>query len=358
MNNILKIHNVCVILTACIITSACTSKPSKADEDGKVQTVLPDKIAEVCAMRLEVKDFNHEVASNGTVAARNRANLNFKVQGEVAEINVKNGDRVRKGQKLAQLDRFELQNALEQAETSLESAKLNYLNELIGMGYTIADTAKVPYEERRLASIKSGLKQSQSQYEIAKYNFDNSTLYAPFDGVVANLFSKPYNKPEDEQFCTIIDNVHLEVDFRILENELGAVHAGDKVEVSPFSLGDYTCTGVISEINPVVDKNGMVRVKAAINSADGKLYEGMNVKLLLKQLVGKQLVIPKSALLLRDNRKVVFRLENEHAFWVYVTTTLENASEYVVTEGLQAGDSVIYEGNMNLAHETPVRVKN
>ncbi|MDR1719813.1 MAG: efflux RND transporter periplasmic adaptor subunit [Dysgonamonadaceae bacterium] len=340
-----------------LLLAACGSKKQKAEDAGGIQTVLPDRIAEVRAMRLEPKVFHHELISNGVISAKNCANLQFKVQGVIDSVFVKNGDRVRQGQKLAQLERYELQHSLAQAETALESARLNYLNELIGMGFSIADTAQIPVDDRRLASIKSGYRQSQSQYEVAKYNFENATLYAPFDGLVANLFSKAHNRPESDQFCTIIDNIHLEADFKILENELGAVRRGDKVRVSPFSVGDYSCEGAISEINPVVDKNGMVRVKAAINGADGRLFEGMNVRLLLGQALDNRLAIPKEALVLRNNRKVVFRLQNNEAIWVYVTTGLENASEYEVTEGLNVGDSVIYEGNLNLAHETPVKLK-
>jgi hypothetical protein len=127
--------------------------------------------------------------------------------------------------------------------------------------------------------------------------------------------------------------------------------------VSPFSIRDYTCEGRIIEINPVVDKNGMVQVKALTGNSQNQLYDGMNVKIRLQRSAGKQLVIPKEALVLRTNKKVVFTLKDGKAQWVYVQTGLENSTGYVVTEGLAEGDSVIYEGNINLAHEAPVIVK-
>ena len=102
----------------------------------------------------------------------------------------------------------------------------------------------------------------------------------------------------------------------------------------------------------------MAMVKAYINNPQNQLYDGMNVKIHMQRSLGKQLVIPKEALVLRTNRKVVFTLNNNRAQWVYVQTGLENSSSYVVTEGLNVGDSVIYEGNINLAHESPVRTKN
>jgi RND family efflux transporter MFP subunit len=336
---------------------ACSSKNNTQDE-GSVTTVLPDEISEVRAMRLENTDFNHELIANGTISARSRADLRFDVSENIDDIFVKNGEHVAKGQKIAQLNQFKLQNSMEQAKDNLHRTRLELQDVLIGQGYSLGDSAKIPQDVLQLAKVKSGYNQSLNQYELAEYNLKNSVLYAPFGGIIANLFSKVYNLPNtSEAFCTIIDDSRLEADFKILESELAVVRRGDKVSVSPFSLNDYSCTGQVGEINPVVDKNGMVRVKAILNNAGGKLYDGMNIKLRLQRSLGKQLVIPKEALVLRSNKKVVFKLQNEHAVWVYVTTGLENATGYVVTDGLAEGDSIIYEGNINLAHEAPVKLK-
>ena len=341
----------------CFFLLSCSSKKDKANE-GSVSTVLPDEVSEVRAMRLELTDFYHELIANGVVSARNKADLRFQLSENIAAIYVKNGDRVKKGQKIAMLDQFKLQNALSQAKDNLERAKLDLQDVLIGQGYSLNDPARIPPEVMQLAKVKSNYDGSANQYALAEYNLNNSILYAPFDGVVANLFSKAYNQPDGSQpFCTIIDNLHPETDFKVLESELPFLRLGDKIRVSPFSANDYSCEGQIAEINPSVDQNGMVMVKAFINNPKNQLYDGMNVKIHMQRSIGRQLVIPKEALVLRTNRKVVFTLKNERAQWVYVQTGLENSSSYVVTEGLNAGDSVIYEGNINLAHETPVKLK-
>ncbi|GHT49411.1 cation transporter [Bacteroidia bacterium] len=342
----------------CVLLLSCSSKKEEQAEEN-VSTVLPDEVNEVRAMRLEYTGFQHELIANGTVSAQNKADLKFPASENVSAIYVKNGDKVRKGQKIAQLEPFKLQNTLAQAKDNLARARLELQDVLIGQGYSLNDTASVPAEAMQLAKVKSNYDQSLIQYGLAEYNYNHSVLYAPFDGVVANLFTKVYNLPDAGQaFCTIIDPAHPGVDFKILESELPLVHIGDKVEVSPFSINDYTCEGRIIEINPVVDKNGMVQVKALTGNSQNRLYDGMNVKIRLQRSVGKQLVIPKEALVLRTNKKVVFTLKDGKAQWVYVQTGLENSTGYVVTEGLAEGDSVIYEGNINLAHEAPVRVKN
>lgn len=348
---------VCCLLSLIMLGSCGKKEKESADESG-VSIVLPEETNEVVVMRLEYTDFRHELIANGTVSSQNKADLRFQTQENVAAIYVKNGDKVGKGQKIAMLDQFKLQNSLVQAKDNLERARLDLQDVLIGQGYAIGDTAKVPKEVLKLAKVKSNYDQSEIQYNLAEYNYRNSVLYAPFDGVVANLFTKLYNTPNaSEPFCTIIDNNRPEADFMVLESELPVIRMGDKVEISPFSVSDYTCEGRVTEINPVIDKNGMVRVKAVISNPGNKLFEGMNIRVKLQRSLGKQLVIPKEALVLRTNKKVVFTYTNGMAKWVYVQTGLENSTGYVITEGLNEGDSVIYEGNINLAHETPVIIK-
>ena len=323
--------------------------------------VLPDTKNEVAVQILKKRDFNHELVSNGKISARGKADLRFETGEVIAHIYVKNGDRVQKGQKLADLDKFRLEQKLSQSEDALLKAELELKDVLIGQGYSPDDFSKVPAETMKIAKVKSGYEQSKSQYELAKREMEHATLIAPFDGVVANLFSKPYNPANTaEAFCTIIDSKGMEADFTVLENELAFIRMGDKVVITPYAGGD-AFEGSVSEINPLVDANGMVKVKALVN-AGGKLFSGMNVRVSVRRSLGERLVIPKSAVVLRSGKQVVFTLKDGKAMWNYVNTGLENATECVVSDksqkgiedGLLEGDTVIVTGNLNLAHEAEV----
>lgn len=147
----------------------------------------------------------------------------------------------------------------------------------------------------------------------------------------------------------------MDVEFSVLESELPMIKQGDAVSVIPFSGGDSR-QGKVTEINPMVDENGMVKVWASVTGGDG-LIDGMNVRISVKRAVEKALVVPKSAVVLRSGRPVVFTLDGDKAIWNYVTTVLENLDHYTITEGLSPGDSVIVTGNINLAHEAPVKVE-
>ncbi len=338
---------------------SCSSNKSKAEEENEKTTeVAEEKPVEVRAKLVEYQDFNYELISNGTIASLHKADLRFQQQEHIVKIYVKNGERVTKGQKLAELDKFKLQNSMEQAEESFERAKLDLQDVLIGQGYSLSDSAQIPPEVMKIAKIRSNYEQSRNNYKIARYNLEMTTLYAPFNGVIANLTVKEFNQPGGDPFCTIVDNQNPEVVFHILENELSLIKLNDKVIVSPFSQSSYAVEGRISEINPIIDRNGMVRVKAVVNNRENKFYEGMNVKVRVQRLLDKQLVIPKSAVVLRTNKKVVFTLKNSKAMWNYVETAQENSDSYVlVPDRINAGDSVIYEGNINLMDQVPVIVK-
>ena len=351
----MKKHD-CIWLLLCLtlgVNTSCSDKKNSADEQEQgVTTVLPDAKNEVTIQVLKRQNFNHELVSNGKVNARGKADLRFETREVIGHIYVKNGDRVHKGQKLSQSE-----NALLKAELELKDI-------LIGQGYSVDDFSNVPADIMKIAKVKSGYDQSKSQYELANREMEHATLVAPFDGVVANLFSKTFNPANtSEVFCTILDTRGMEAEFTVLENELAFIKKGDKVMVLPYA-GGSSFEGSVSEINPLVDANGMVKVKADVNG-EGKLFSGMNVRVSVRRNLGEQLVIPKTAVVLRSGKQVVFTLKDGKSMWNYVNTGLENATEYIVSDksrkgvedGLLEGDTVIVTGNLNLAHEAEVNVR-
>ena len=345
---------------ALVILTACSGTDSNNKEKEGVETVLPQQVNEVTVMKLAKGNFNHELVSNGKIVAKEYADLYFRTSEVVAKVYVKNGMYVRKGQKLAELDLFKLNNTLAQNKNALAQANLEMQDVLIGQGYAPDNLSAVPAEKLELAKVKSGYERAKAQYEASLYDVEQATLIAPFDGVVANLFDKQYNIPKSgDPFCRIIRTSAMEVDFTVLESELPLIKVGDQVEVTPYATAVGTRTGNVSEINPLVDENGMVRVKAQVNGGE-KLFDGMNVRISVKRSVPDQMVVPRTAIVLRAGKQVIFTVKDSIAMWNYVQTGLENLSEYTLVNweasGLQEGMTVITTGNVNLAHETPVKI--
>lgn len=346
----------CMPMAALLI--ACSDANKQSENEEGVGTVLPADRNEVTIDTLRRQDFHHELVSNGKVTAAHMADLRFESAGVVVRIYVRNGERVERGRKLAELDKFRLDNAKAQAHDALQRAKLELKDVLIGQGYAPDDTLHIPVDVMKLARVRSGYDQSLAQYELACHEEQHATLTAPFDGVVANLFTKPHQAAStSEAFCTIVGSQGMEIDFTVLENELPLINVGDEVQVTPYADASQPYAGRIAQINPIVDEKGMVRVKATVQG-EGRLFAGMNVRVRVRRSLGAQLVVPKSAVVLRSGKQVIFTLEQGKAKWNYVTTALENSDSYSLADDvLHEGDVVIVSGNVNLAHEAPVEVK-
>jgi RND family efflux transporter MFP subunit len=307
---------------------------------------------------LRTVDFEHELVSNGRIATGQQAELRFLAQtadNVPVRVFVKNGDRVPAGAAIAMMDTFQLSNSYRQAEDNLQKAQLELQDVLIGQGYAASDSNSVPPEVMQLAKIRSGYSSAKIQYDLARYNLDNAVLRTPIAGTVVDLFSKPYTAINaSEPFCRIISQGTLEVDFKILENELAMIKTGDKVKIQPYSLPDVVSQGSVVNINPSVDADGTVRVKASVQPVP-QLFNGMNVRISVFRSLGKQWVVPKTAVVLRTGKQVVFAYKDGKAAWNYVTSGLENGTQYTITsETLREGDEIIISGNEHLADGSKV----
>ncbi|MDE5793131.1 MAG: efflux RND transporter periplasmic adaptor subunit [Muribaculaceae bacterium] len=349
-------------MTTSILTTGCANTVSEDSKDNDASNVISesiDKVAEVTAIRLEPTVFSHEIVSNGKVSAREKVDVNFQTPGIITAIYVKNGQRVAKGQRIATLDTYKIENQLRKDRNAVASARLEMQDVLIGQGYDPDHPEQVPDEVMRLARLRSGLEQAELTLALSQRALEEATLTTPVGGVVANLKLNAHNISGSEPLCRIIDDRGMDVEFNVIESELSLLSISDAVSVSAFSDPGKSTTGRITQINPMVDENGMVKVWASVEGGKD-LLDGMNVRVRVKRKVDEALVVPKSAVVLRSGRQVVFTLKEDKAIWNYVATGLENLDQYTITEGLTAGDSVIIMGNINLAHEAPVvlRVKN
>ena len=350
------IKNIALLFAPALITlSACSGNDSKTTDSEVMGHGDLELTVEVDTITLKAKPFNSDIVSNGRVKASEFADIYFRSSELISDVMVHNGQRVKKGQALARLDMFKLNAEKSRQAAALAQAQLDLQDVLIGQGYNPEDMASVPADVMSLARIRSGLEQAEASYNSTIRDIENATLIAPFDGVVANVKGARHTMASTgEPFCRVINDNSMSVEFPILESELAMLQPGETVEVTPYSSNDKY-TGRVTEINPIVDESGHIAVKASLNSGRG-LVDGVNVRIRSSHSLGDKLVVPKSAVVLRTGRQVAFTYQDGKAMWNYVTTGLENLDSYEIIEGLKEDDPVIYSGNENLAHETPVKI--
>ena len=242
-----------------------------------------------------------------------------------------------------------LKNNIEKAKIELQKAQNKFEEEKINFG---ANIKKSSFENLK---IRSGLLEAQNNLERTQIEYNQTLLKAPFSGVIANLEKKEGDFiTTSDIFCTLINPNNLEVYFSILENEYQFVSKGQEVEIESFVNKDQFLKGTVTEINPLVDENGLIKIKAKVLSKETNLLDGMNVRVLINKALKDVIVIPKGALVLRSNRQVVFTLEKGLAKWNYVEVVGENNNSYAIKKGLKVTDTIIVSDNLNLSHDSKV----
>ena len=290
-----------------------------------------------------------------------KSEIAFPFAGEIAKINIKNGTKVNKGELLAHLDTEEAIIELEKAKRTMSKAHLDLIDKLIGQGYK-ADTVGVPTAILENLKHSSGYNNAVDNLINRERNLKECYIYAPFAGRTASVESKIYDKTKNA-LCTLIDDSAFDVEFNILEAELGEVSKGQNVIITPYIDGSREFLGLITEINPLIDDKGQVKIRARVNNKDGFLLEGMNVNLTLNREIAEQYVVPKAAVVLRDGFHVVFRYVDGEAVWTYVTVVMSNIDSHLITGHKEKGtklsedDIIITSGNRNLADGVKVEAK-
>ena len=361
----MKAYRIIGVLVVAALVCGCKGKKDKESQEDTTEmargTFKADKNI-VTVEPLALKTFNKQLICNGKLEAQSKLTVQFESQGKIAQVNVRDGQKIQKGQILASLDKEQPRRQLEQARLAFDKAEMNLADRLLDYGYTLADTANIPADQKRVIYINTGFIDSKMALENAERTFQQCDLKAPFSGKVASVRGHVYE--QGGQFCTLIDDSRYLVRFSVLETEYGFVHVGQQVLVSPFVNNDLVIKGSIVSINPTVDQNGQIAVTAQVPGAD-ELMDGMNVRITVENSVPNQMVVPKSAVVIRDNMEVLFRIDPEtgHSLWTYVNVIMSNTKEHVVEPNkdrgadLNIGDLIITSGNLNLGDDAEVVIQ-
>jgi len=313
----------------------------------------------------EVTDADLVLTINTTGQVRSDAEgrLRAEVGGPVAEVLVRPGDRVRKGQVLLRLDMRQFDLAVDEAQVAVDVATLahqeNYRPDSMATG-------QMPSKARLDASvIRSGLAAARVRLDQAKLNRDRATMVAPFDGVVDRLLVVPGDRiSAGQELTTIVDLMNLRIEAAVLEHDLPLIKVGGEAVITSAALAGKSFAGRVQALLPLVDSTtraGRAFVRA---SGSGGLRPGMyaDVRLEAQRLPNRRLV-PTRAIIERDGRPLVFVIKNGRAQWTYILPGRSNGRQTEVLPDsvsgiipVNVGDQVIVEGHLTLTHDAPVRV--
>ena len=282
------IKNIIFITAVMALLAGCGKKEMPVDAT-KAASSPTEKVADA---EEDVPDAR--LTTIGKVVATRYADLAFETALPIERVLVRNGQHVKQGQTLAVLEVFKLRNAIEQQEQAIEKAQLEMeqadlkmQDVIITQGYDPDKASAVPDKVRHNADVKSGYALSKSELAAARtrlaaaqHELRSGTLTAPFDGVVANLSVQAHQLAQPSQVvCRVIDDKEMQVEFHVMETELPLFKTGTEVTVIPLVDKTARHKAVVNEINPMVDAQGTVTIRARLTTATD-LFDGMNVEVI------------------------------------------------------------------------------
>lgn len=337
------------ILAAILLVTllGCKQEREKIEEPDVESLRAQVKPTEVLTAKAIHTTFEFRVNASGTMESANELKVTFEGSGYLEKLNIKNGQMVKAGQLLAELQNNSEEFALEKAKLAYEKARVTFQNDSIGYS-SLTAAAKNNIE------LSSGIRDANLSLKEAQMNLERTLVKAPISGRVAELEEKEGNIiSSGNDLCVIYTPNQLVLTAKILESDYGRIKLGLKADIYPLAFRDRTFEATLVEINPKVDENGMVTVKLQLNETEG-LLPGMNANAVIRSPQSENVLAPREAVVMKSGRPVVFTYEDGIAKWNYVETGLDNGVEIEITSGLSDGSEVIITNNIQLAHEAQV----
>ncbi len=311
----------------------------------------------VSIFKVQKSNFKQVIYSIGKVYARQKANLHFQLKGPISAVYVKNGQRVEENQLLAKITDSTMLFEESRIKLEIQKAKLEQQSQLLGLGFSYSNKKNIPSQSLTITALNSGMVLLQNELALIKYKLKKTEIYAPFDGIIANLEASEFNQAVDYPlFCTLINDQLFNISFTILESEYTQIRLGQELQIEPLGFEGDPVTGEIVNINPIVEQEGLVQVRAEINEPNSWLMDGLNAKITIMTILKDKIVVPKKAVLNRQDKSLVFIYKDGVAKWTYVTTGFENEKNVIIKSGIQNGQMVIVEGNDGLVHDDKVKL--
>jgi membrane fusion protein (multidrug efflux system) len=303
-------------------------------------------------------------ALTGTLTAQRQAAIRAQIAGSVLTVTAEPGQAVTRGETLARLDSSALTDAYNSARSAATSAKsaLAVAEREAARQETLVKAGAVAQRnvetaQQSVVAARATLAQAQAQIASAEKQLANTTVTAPFSGVVSE---RPVSAGDVVQpgtsLYTVVDPSSLQLEAAIPAEQLAALKVGSPVGFTITGYGDRTFKGSITRINPSADPTTrQVRVYAEIPNPGG-LVAGLYAEGRVESESRHGLTLPIAAIDRRMAKPAVLVVRDGKVARVDVQLGLadEKAQRVEVLQGVAAGDVVLLGAAQEIAPGTPV----
>ncbi len=345
-----------------------------APDDKKAEGRRGDQIITVSTAPSRLADVPVTIDAVGTVQALNTVTVRTQVDGRLIRLGFSEGQEVKKGDILAEIDPALYQAQYDQAvakkaqdEANLANARLDLARYQKLVAGNFASQQQFSTQKALVAQLEAQIRADAAMIENARTTLDYATIRSPIDGRVGIRLVDAGNilRASDQQGIVVITQLKpIFVVFTVPQQSLPALQKAEaQGHARASALGPDNLsvieTGEVSVIDNQIDpQTGTVRVKAVFQNADLHLWPGqfVNVRVTVDTLKSA-IVVPSPAVQRGPNGAFVYLYGQENvAVMRPVTTGRQDENLAVIASGLEAGENVIVSGFTRLSNGSKVRM--
>ena len=325
------------------------------------------KSSSYAVMQIEAVDKEFSSSYSASIRGRQDIDIYPQVSGTIEKLCVTEGQKVRRGQLLFIIDQVPYRAALKTATANVEAARaatstaeLTYKSNKELYAQKVVSEFSLKTSENSYLTAKAQLAQAEAQEISARNNLSYTEVKSPSDGVVGALpyragalvsASIPY------PLTTVSDNSDMYVYFSMTENQLLALtrQYGDmdealknmpEVELILNDNSVYQKKGTIESISGVIDRQtGTVVARVVFPNESRLLHSGASGTVVVPSIYKNCIAIPQTATVRMQDKTIVYKVVDGKTVSTLITVAgINDGREYVVLDGLKAGDEIVSEG--------------
>jgi membrane fusion protein (multidrug efflux system) len=284
------------------------------------------------------------VAAVGTLRANESVIIKPEIAGRIAKLGFSDGERIRAGRVLVQLDTSVPAAELEQvrAERALALAKYERAVELAQKNFV---------SEQARDEAGANLQVVDARLALARARLEKSSILAPFGGIVGLRNVAPGDFVKDgAELVTLEDTSSMKVDLRLPERVIGRLRRGQVLEVSVEALPGRTFKASIDALDATVDANGRsILVRGRIPNTDEILRAGMfaRAQVVLSER-NDAVLVPEEAIVPQGPDLFVWQVSEGKASRIKIRAGVRRDSQVEILDGLVSGSSIVIAGQLKL----------
>jgi len=340
----------------------------------ETQAKAPPPAVPVLAAKAQAQDVPIILRGLGIVTALNTVAIKSRVEGAITAVNFTEGQYVKKGDLLIQLDPRPFQAALDQAKANLQrdqavlaNAKTDLTRYSDLLKRNFAPEQQVATQQTTVSQNQASIESDQAAVEAAQLNVDYAALRSPIDGVTGLRLVDIGNLIQANGAQTLVTITQIEpitVIFTLPEADIDSVRqamAQSQLTVQAYAANDQRkiADGTLMLIDNTVDQTtGTVKLKAQFPNTDRALWPGQFVNAhLVLETVKNGVTIPSSAVQTGPNGSFTYVIDDKAQVSMRsIKVRQTEKSTALIASGLAAGDQVVTAGQFRLQPGSKVEV--